>query len=239
MPTTNRRRFERIRLSLPLQGSIGAHQVVVRNLSLIGCGIEHHFPLQVGTRVRLSFPWNGEMVSIESTVVRCKLEGSLVERDLSVYSSGVRFAESSGWQVRVIREMVASQVSRALESQKENARGDIPKYLQKMAIFRDGILTAHPDFDDSYTSLPSMRIARSRGYVRYGLERGTWRKKKTQDPTQPPEGFTVWAYEDSDQLEQLCETYQRGDEDIRSLIRIIAELSLTVDDTIPPQAFQP
>jgi hypothetical protein len=239
MPTTNRRRYERIRLSLPLQGSIGAHQVVVRNLSLIGCGIEHHFPLQIGAKVRLSFPWNGEMVSLESTVVRCKLEGSLAERDLSVYNSGVRFAESAGWQVRVIREVVASQVSRALESQKENARGDIPRYLQKMAIFRDGILTAHPDFDDSYTSLPSMRIARARGYVRYGLERGTWRKKKTQDPAQPPEGFTVWAYEDSDQLEQLCETYQRGEQDTRSLIRIIAELSLTVDDTIPPQAFEP
>lgn len=239
MPTTNRRRFERIRLSHPLQGTIGAHQVVVRDLSLIGCGLEHHFPLQVGAKVKLSFSWGDEIVNLDSSVVRCKFERSLGERDLGVYSSGVRFSESSGWPVRVVRELVASQVNRALEAQKANARGDIPRYLQKMAIFRDGILTAHPDYDDSYTSLPSMRIARARGYVRYGMERGTWRKKKTHDPTQPPEGFTVWAYEDSDQLEQLCQTYQRGDPETRSLIRIIAELSLTVDDTIPPQAFQP
>ena len=239
MPATNRRKFERIRLANPLQGSIGSQSVVVRDLSLLGCSLEHHFPLQIGTKIKLNFSWNGDNVQIESSVVRCKMERSIGDRDLGIYSTGLRFTENSGRQVRIVRELIASHVARALREQKANARGDIPKYLQKMAIFKDGILTVNPTTEGTHTSLPSMRIARSRGYVRYSLEEGTWRKKKTADAWQPEEGFTVWAYEDSEQLELLCQTYQRSDPETRSLIRIIAELSLTVDDTLPPQAFQP
>lgn len=239
MPSTNRRRYERVRLDHPLQGTIGPQSVVIRDLSLLGCGLEHHFPLQIGSTIQLSFPFHGDIIQIQSAVIRCKLERALGERDLSVYISGLRFTESATWQVSVVRELITSQVARALDEQKANARGDIPKYLRSMAIFQDGILTAHPAYDEAQTSLPSMRIARARGYVRYSLEGGTWRKKKTSDPVQPAEGFTVWAYEDSEQLEQLCQAYQRTDPATRSLIRIIAELSLTIDDTLPPQAFQP
>src|SRR5687768_1209890 len=239
MATSNRRKFERIRLSQPVQGAVGSQSVVVRDLSLLGCGLEHHLPLEVGSKVKLAFPWDGDSILIESSVIRCKLERSLGDNDLNVYKSGLRFHATAGEPIGILRDMIVTQVSRALDAQKANARGDIPRYLQKMAIFQDGMLTAHPQAEETYTSLPSMRIARTRGYVRYSLENRTWRKRKTHDPSQPPEGFTVWAYEDNEQLEGLCETYQRADAETRSLIRIIAELSLTVDDTIPPQAFLP
>lgn len=36
-----------------------------------------------------------------------------------------------------------------------------------------------------------------------------------------------------------CETYQEADRERRALIRLIAELSLSADDRIPPQRFEP
>jgi len=43
---------------------------------------------------------------------------------------------------------------------------------------------------------------------------------------QPRNGFTVGAYEDEDDLETLCRTYEAADEEGRSLIRLVAELSV-------------
>src|SRR5688500_11320158 len=136
MASSNRRKFERIRLSQPVQGAVGSQSVVVRDLSILGCGLEHHLPLEVGSKVKLVFPWQGASILIESSVIRCKLERSLGDHDLNVYKSGLRFHATAGEPIGILRDMIVSQVSRALDAQKANARGDIPRYLQKMAIFQ-------------------------------------------------------------------------------------------------------
>ena len=40
------------------------------------------------------------------------------------------------------------------------------------------------------------------------------------------DGFTVGDFEDQDELEQLCQTYEAADEPGRNLIRMVAELSV-------------
>lgn len=240
-----KRKVERIRLAFPLMGRVGSLDVVVLDVSLLGCRLEHHFPLRVGNTVRITFRWEEKQLELEAHIVRCSLATfSSGAEGLTVYHSGLRFTPPSEGATLLLRDLIAEQISRALEEQKANARGDMPRFLSKMAIFSSGgMLTANAgevaETFGAATSLPYVRIARERGYVTYTLDRNYWKKKRSRDAAQPDEGFTVWAYEDESQIEQLAKAYEKGDAEMRALIRICAEWSLIVDDSIPPQRFQP
>ena len=68
---------------------------------------------------------------------------------------------------------------------------------------------------------------RVHGLVRYRLRPdGTWVRSMTSDPQQPPDGFTVAAYEYESDLEALCLAYEVADEEGRALIRLVSELSV-------------
>jgi hypothetical protein len=64
------------------------------------------------------------------------------------------------------------------------------------------------------------------GYICYAYENNGWRRKRTHDPGQPNDGFTISALEDHEQAELLCDAYQRSDDDGRKLIRLFAQLSI-------------
>ena len=71
------------------------------------------------------------------------------------------------------------------------------------------------------------RRARIRGFQRYRLQPdGMWIQSTTRDPTQPPDGFTVAAYEHEEDLEVLCRAYEIADEEGRRLIRLVSEISV-------------
>jgi len=53
-----------------------------------------------------------------------------------------------------------------------------------------------------------------------------WRKKRTHDPGQPSEGFTISALEDAEQAQLLCDAYARSDRDGRKMIQLFAQLSI-------------
>lgn len=240
-----RRRVERIGLGLPLLGRVGTTDVVILDVSLMGCQLEHASPMKVGLTTHLTFHWEEEPVTLDAEIVRCSLATFSSGHDaITVYHSGLRFIGSSNASADAIRRLILHQVADALEAQKANARGDIPRYMQRMQIFSPrGLLTADQaevaKVFESTTGLPYMRIARQRGYVRWTPSNGSWRTIRTRSPEQPEEGFTVWAYEDEDQLRELAEAWSNATPEMRRLIRLCAELSLVVDDTIPPQKFQP
>lgn len=242
---SKRRRVERIRLSPPLTGRIGAQSAVVIDISLMGARLEHQTPLTVGHKLKLWFSWRDEEFSLETLVMRCKLDRFSIGQDgLTVYHSGVAFQHANDESRLALRGLIEGQVIRALEEQKANARGDIPEWIQKMPIFqRGGMLTSTraelvKSFRDAIP-LPASRIAQSSGYLCYRLEGRSWRKIRTRKPEQPVEGFTVLDNEDQEQLELLCEAYEISEAEMRRLIRIFAEMSITEDDVIPPQRFLP
>jgi len=74
--------------------------------------------------------------------------------------------------------------------------------------------------------LGEARRMRTRGYVAYHFRDGSWSRVPTDSTLQPSDGFTVAAYEDEDELAQLCETYETANEEGRGLIRLVAELSV-------------
>lgn len=236
------RAIARIHLAKPLLGRISGKDAVIRDVSLTGLRAEHDFALKVGTEVRVSFVWHESPIELSTSVIRCKLD--TFASGLTVYQSGLSIVEVNGPGARKLRSQITEELVHALEEQKANARGDIPRFLQRMVLFARGGHVTRNQSDvaweyESEIALPYYRIARERGYVRYTLSPTGWSRKKTHVPDQPEEGFTLWSHEDSDQVDLLCLAYEKGDTSTRWTIRTCAELSLIVDDSIPPQRFMP
>lgn len=239
-----KRKVERIPVAAPIDARVGNVPTVVRDVSVLGCRLEHDAPLKVRQPAQLQFSWNGARVVIDCEVVRCTLTpNDQRESGAAAYTSGVRFLEATSESVQTLRKMIAQQVEQAFEEQIANAHADVPEYLREVAI-----LPPNTDISDPYsvrrryessTLLPWLRQARNRGFVRWELDGERWKRVRTHDPEQPVEGFTLWAWESEEQVDLLKRAYSSSDATFRSLIRICAELSLIVDDTLPPQKFQP
>jgi hypothetical protein len=237
------RRVQRVHLAHPVVARLGSASVVLVDVSLLGARVEHNMPLQAGARARLSFTWDDEELTIESRIVRSRLERFSVGADgLTVYHSGLEFEEVPTDTKARLKAMIGRFISRALEEQKLNARGVMPEHdVNNMPIFRHGgQLTANPrNVAANVTALPTSRIAKESGYICYHLENNTWRKKRTHDPGQPMEGFTISATEDRAQADLLCEAYLRSDKEGRKMIQLFAQLSIVQGEGILPGRFDP
>jgi hypothetical protein len=236
------RRVQRIHLAQPLIARLGATPVVIVDVSLLGARIEHATPLSAGAQARLSFMWDDEDIEVEARIVRSRLERFSVGADgLTVYHSGLEFSEFDPVMKERLKTMIEGFIKRALDEQKLNARGVMPEHdVDKMPIFRfGGQLTANAKDKESVSVLPTARVAKETGYVCYQLDHATWKKKRTHDPGQPSEGFTISALEDNAQAELLCEAYLKSDKEGRKMIQLFAQLSIMEGQGIPPGRFEP
>lgn len=239
------RRVQRIHLGQPLMARLGSTQVVLVDVSLLGARIEHHTPLIAGAHSRLAFRWDDEEIVTECRIVRSRLERFSVGADgLTVYHSGLEFERLSEKARGQLKQLIGRFISRALEEQKLNARGVIPQHsAAKMPIFRfGGQLTVNSkDVKEAVGTslLPTSRMATEAGYICYHLENNSWRKKRTHDPGQPSEGFTISAMEDHAQADLLCDAYQRSDRDGRKMIQLFAQLSIMEGEGVAPGRFEP
>ena len=184
-------------------------------------------------------------MAADCRIVRSRLERFSVGADgLTVYHSGVEFESLDAHSTGTLKRMIGAHITRALEEQKLNARGVLPQHdPSRMPIFRrGGQLTANKaDMSEAVGSsaLPTARMVKDSGYICYHLENRSWRKKRTHDPGQPAEGFTISALEDTAQAELLCDAYERSDRDGRKLIQLFAQLSIVEGEGIPPGRFEP
>ncbi len=241
-----RRRVQRIHLPQPVSARLGTAEVVLVDLSIRGAGLEHHMPLSTGSHARMAFRWNDELIATDCCIIRSRIERfSSGGTGLTVYHSGVEFENTLDHAVYRLKEMIASFIMKALEEQKLNARGVMPLHdIEHMPIFRfGGQLTANmKDVRDAAGSnvLPQVRVTAETGYVSYMLEGNGWRKKRTHDPGQPLDGFTILANEDHVQAEMLCEAYRQSDADGRKMIRLFAQLSIAEGEGVEERGrFQP
>ena len=236
--------MQRVRLTPPLIGRLGAAQVVIVDISVLGARIEHHTPLAAGSRAKLAFAFDDDEISTECRIVRSKLERFSVGADgLTVYHSGLEFDRIDAETKAHLKNMIARFITRALEEQKLNARGVMPPQVDHMPIFRyGGQLTANPkDVTEAVgeSVLPASRVAKDRGYICYHFENNMWKEKRTHDPGQPAEGFTISALEDRSQADLLCEAYQRSDREGRKMIQLFAQLSIMEGEGSEPGRFEP
>jgi hypothetical protein len=218
--------------------------VVLVDVSLHGARIEHPDQLSSGAELRLTFEWEGHSISLDTTVVRTRLERFSTGADgLTVYHSGLFFRKSSPEAEKVLKEMIAWYITRAIDEQKANARGFDPPSVEHMPIFRAGVLAANrSDVSDSMEMsalLPTSRIVKESSFITFRLVRGSWKRTKSTDPGQPEDGFTVSASEDAGQIEILCDTYSKADEEGRRLIRLLAEMSIAEGENVASRRFEP
>jgi len=234
MHSPRTRRVQRIHLAKPLVARLGAVQVVLVDVSVLGARVEHHVPLTAGAHTQLLFTWDDERIETDCRIVRSRLERMSVGADgLTVYHSGLEFENMPAATKQRLKQLIARFITRALDEQKLNARGVMPQHeVDKMPIFRyGGQLTANrKDGDGAVAVMPVARVAKESGYICYHLDNNQWRRKRTHDPGQPTEGFTISATEDASQAELLCDAYLRSDDDGRRMIQLCAQLSVIDDD---------
>ncbi len=161
------RSIARIHLSKPLVGKIGGKGAVICDVSLTGLRAEHDVPLKIGTEVRVSFTWHETSIEVSATVIRCKLE--TLSNGLTVFESGLSLSETTSSGARRLRAQITAELMHAFEEQKANARGEVPRFLQRMIVFARGGQLASNASDVGYEyeseiALPYYRIARERGY---------------------------------------------------------------------------
>ncbi len=197
----DRRRFQRLRLARPILGTLDNESALILDIGLGGAYVEHHGARRVDDGVTLAFRWQGEEISIRAEIARTRVVGDKTSQ------SGIVFLESSGPGIERLQNMMATFVGRILAAQRANASADVD---QAGAILYQ---------------LGDARRSRSRGFIAYLFDGKSWTCRPTQMPDQPRSGFTVAAYEDEDEIETLCRTYEQTDEEGRRLIRLVAELS--------------
>jgi hypothetical protein len=239
------RRVQRIHLPQPLVARLGASQVILIDISTLGARIEHNTPLNAGAFTRLAFQWEEQEIASNCRIVRSRLERfSTGPNGMTIYHSGLEFDAMPDATRATLKKLIESFITRALEEQKLNARGVMPQHDEaRMPIFRfGGQLTANTkDVRAAVGSsvLPTARMSAETGYVSYCLENRNWRKKRTHDPGQPPDGFTISANEDHSQAELLCQAYEKSDGEGRRMIQLFAQLSIADGEGAAHGRFDP
>lgn len=201
------------------------------DISVLGARVELHVPLSAGAFTRLTFTWEQEEIAIECRIVRSRLERFSAGTDaITVYHAGLEFETMSADTKSRLKDMIGRYISRALDEQKLNARGMMPYHdADRMPIFRFGGQLSVDAKDKEIAAsamLPIARVMKESGYICYALENNRWRRKRTHDPNQPDEGFTISAMEEHTQAELLCDAYVRSDNDGRRMIQLLAQLSI-------------
>lgn len=215
MVVDDRRRYQRLRLAKPILGKMRGQNALILDIGVNGAFLEHYGLATPGDRFEISYRWQGQDVEFAVEVARTSVvrtPGGDLESELS--HTGVRFLEPVGDSAARLQDMIATFIGRVLAAQKANASGD----PTDMAIL---------------AQLGEARRSRTRGFVSYRLKDSKWWRIPTSSPKQPLDGFTVAAHEDEDELETLCHAYEHSDEETRSMIRMVAELSTMSVTALP------
>lgn len=208
MVGNDRREFQRLRLAKPILALIDGQSALMLDVGVAGAFLEHYGEMTPGDQFRLSFRWQGNDVEFVAEVARSIVIRTPGGDGKSVVShTGVRFLEAIGDAEAHVQEMIATFVGKILAAQKANAAGDASEAA-------------------TLAQLGEARRTRSRGYVSFRLRGSSWWRVPTDSSKQPPDGFTVASWEDEEELETLCRTYEAADDEGRRLIRLVAELSV-------------
>lgn len=214
--TDERRRAERIQLQEEISGHADKQAVRIVEVGLLGALIEHDAPFETDSEARLLFSVGPKTIAVDCLVARSDIDTARSESaGTPVYRSGLEFLHAVGDSTTLLRELIASHVTRMMEAHKANARGDLPALLKSPG---------------SGSAIPSS----GNRYVASRLEKGGWRTMQIMKPSQPPDGFTVAASTSPEEIEMLWKVYESADGETRKVIRACAELSLTRDEPVPP-----
>jgi hypothetical protein len=205
MAASDRRAFQRLQLAKPILGLLDGQNALILDIGVGGAFVEHYGEPKPGDRFTLMFRWKGTDVEFICEAARTTLVRKTPSADIS--HTGMRFVKPIGDAEARLNDMMATFVGKMLAAQKANAGA------------------TEPSSSVALIDLGGARRSRTRGYLSFRFRNGAWSRELSDSPAQPPDGFTVAAYEDDEELESLCSSYEAADEEGRRLIRLVAELS--------------
>jgi PilZ domain-containing protein len=206
----DRREFQRLRLSKPILATMGENNALILDVGIGGAFLEHYGKAESGDRFPLRFRWQGDEIDLVCEVARSEIvRAPGGDGASSVSHSGVRFVDAGPGSTARLQNLIATFVGKVLAAQKANASGDRDESAASML-----------------SRLGEARRMRTSGFVAYHLEGELWSRTPTHSAKQPEDGFTVAAFEDQEEVDALCHTYQQADAEGRRLIRLVAELSV-------------
>lgn len=213
-----RRRFQRLDLAEPLPARFDDTDVELLDVGVVGALLRHTAVFEPDRRGILQFRWQGVELRFEARVVHSE-RGTGDAAHL--YFSGTEVTAALGDSDQRLRLMIAEHVSRVVSAQEANAFGDRE---------RNWI-----DADHTLTALGSARRAMATGFVTWRLQGDGWKKSAALLPDQPRDGFTVAAWEEEEQIDRLRRAFEEADEEGRTFLRMLAELSISEARGIPPR----
>lgn len=232
-PKSERRKKNRIQLTRGLLARYGTSGAIILDITDAGARIEHFNQLDVHKSNTFRFEWQGKQIETTAQVRSCRINRFAADAGgTNVYQSGLKFTDFVADAREQLREMAATIVARSLAEQVANARGIGPilESDSNMPVFRSGVvaakgLDANQKGADRY--IPSTDVVADRGYIRCTFVMGNrFEKKWTRSPEQPLQGFTVSASEPAELIDELCDSYLKGDAEKRNLILALARVSV-------------
>ncbi|HEX9984481.1 MAG TPA: PilZ domain-containing protein [Thermoanaerobaculia bacterium] len=194
--TDERREFQRLHLTQPLDGWFGDWSVRMVDVSTKGALIEHaDEDLPPEARALVRFFWRGEEIELLAEAIRTDDN-----------RRGLVFIDDSP----ELRRIITASATELLRAQEANAHGQ--RELNRIG-------------DETLTAASAARL-HGEAFVTYRLIDGSWKRRQSLLPDQPPDGFTIPAGEADEQVKLLCTTYENGDTEARRMTRLLAELSV-------------
>jgi hypothetical protein len=208
-----RREFQRLALDPPIPATLGSTAVSIVEIGVLGARL-HHAEGVIETFSELRFSHRGNDIALRCEVVRT-MPTKDARYPAAGLESGVRFIAAVGESGDLLRNMLAENVTKIIDSRRK----------------------ATPMKATGETSIDGDRTVRGAdaGFLCYRLDNGVWRRRRVFLPEQPSSGFTVARGEDHAEMQRLCRVYEASDEEGRRLIRLFAELSVSEQLEIPPK----
>jgi len=195
----NRRAAERLSVSGSIAVTFGRGEGVLIDLSKTGARIRHQSPVRRGSTVRVAFEWNRARFSASAEVLASRIASLGAGPS---YESRVRFTSLDVGSDTTLAQMLEGMADRNMRRWVANLRGW------------------------SEESKGDSTLLETRSYLRCRLYGSWWQRKVTTDPSQPEDGFTLPVGASETEIRTLCDTYSRGSDEERHIIRLMATASI-------------
>lgn len=242
MPDEQRRYAERITLKEPIVAMIGDMEARIVEISLIGGRIEHLGRLSMNSSVTLQFRWQHENVKLKAKIARTQM--TTVGGKMG-YSSGVDFAKTAAEAPVILQRIVASFIepeSMPIDVAPAQPKAAAPAAKPKpkpapapapaaASAKRQPISTEPapflPDIEDEVEVIGE--DAEVLPYVECAWVEEQWVKRRTREPKQPLQGFTMLAPDSEEEIDEFCKTFEVADPETQRMIRLSFELAIAKD----------
>ena len=201
------RRSQRVSLSTPLKGRLGALHVAVVDLGLEGAGLEHRGTVTVGDRLNLEIDAR-HPIRLAAVVRHSQIQQFASRGSETTYRTGIEFPSVSEDEATAIDSVLIDEAREKIAEWEANLTG-----MRQVGL-------------PSLIRTPAARHA----YEWHHFVKGQWTTTVTRDPNQPINGFAVCDDEPAETVQLLRTAYERYDEEDRYMLRMMAQLAITERD---------